>query len=51
MEFYGDLGSFCGLYFDGCDNVSLKDNYISEKGEFAEEAIRIRDNCTNFVIE
>ena len=51
MASYGDLGSFCGIYIDGCDRVTLQDNYISPKGKYAEEEIRIRDNCSDIVMK
>ena len=39
--------SYCGLYIDRCDNVTVKSNTFSGKGTYAQEDIRITSRCTN----
>ena len=46
----GDAEAFCGIYFDGCDTITLKDNTVSGGGEYSMEDIRITDSCTNVEI-
>lgn len=43
----GDANSFCGIYFDGCDNVKIEGNTVTGGGEYSMEDIRITDSCTN----
>ena len=43
----GDGNSYCGLYMDRCDNVTVKNNTFSGKGTYAQEDIRITSRCTN----
>lgn len=46
-KYNGDAESFCGVYFDGCDDVTYKNNALSGMGKYAQADLRITDTCTN----